>query len=158
MRPAQLLAAVVAMSSVSHALSDAFDNIHGLADVKHALFGRQDGKSEGRNDFQDTYSPSRQTRNNRRKHREAQRSHSRRTSPPGRRAATIGTRPHRQTGRAARKGHPAARSQAGPRPPALTPGYQPAASPWSRPTPLPATSSTKSATTSHSPGTTLRSR
>jgi len=49
MRPAQLLAAVVAMSSVSHALSDAFDNIHGMSDVKHALFGRQDGKSDGQN-------------------------------------------------------------------------------------------------------------
>jgi len=46
MRPAQLLAAVVAMSSVSHALSDAFDNIHGMSDVKHALFGRQDDNKD----------------------------------------------------------------------------------------------------------------
>jgi hypothetical protein len=42
MRPTQLLAAVVAMSSVTTALSDAFDNIHGMSDVKNVLFGRQD--------------------------------------------------------------------------------------------------------------------
>jgi hypothetical protein len=42
MRPSQILAAVVAMSSVTHAMSDAFDNIHGVADVKNILFGRQD--------------------------------------------------------------------------------------------------------------------
>lgn len=40
-----MLAAVVAMSSVTHALSDAFDNIHGLGDVKNVLFGRQDGST-----------------------------------------------------------------------------------------------------------------
>ena len=42
MRPSQILAAVVAMSSVTHAMTDAFDNIHGVADVKNILFGRQD--------------------------------------------------------------------------------------------------------------------
>ena len=42
MRPTQLLAAVVAMSSVTNALSDAFDNIHGLSEAKNILFGRQD--------------------------------------------------------------------------------------------------------------------
>jgi hypothetical protein len=42
MRPSQILAAVVAMSSVTHAMSDAFDNIHGMTDVKNVLFGRQD--------------------------------------------------------------------------------------------------------------------
>jgi hypothetical protein len=42
MRPTQLLAAVVAFSSVTTAISDAFDNIHGLGDAKNALFGRQD--------------------------------------------------------------------------------------------------------------------
>tara|TARA_R110002003_G_scaffold127_10_gene11970 strand:+ start:8899 stop:9042 length:144 start_codon:yes stop_codon:yes gene_type:complete len=41
MRPTQLLAVVVAMSSVASAI-DAFDNIHGMSDVKAALFGRQD--------------------------------------------------------------------------------------------------------------------
>lgn len=46
MRPTQLLAAVMAMSSVTVAISDAFDNIHGLGDVKHVLFGRQDDKQE----------------------------------------------------------------------------------------------------------------
>lgn len=46
MRPTQILAAMVAMSSVSHALTDAFDNIHGLADVKDILFGRQNDNSD----------------------------------------------------------------------------------------------------------------
>lgn len=49
MRPSQILAAVVAMSSVTHAI-DAFDNIHGLTDVKNVLFGRQnDSTSDTRN-------------------------------------------------------------------------------------------------------------
>ena len=44
MRPSQLLAAVVAMSSVTHAMNvkHAFDNINGLTDVKNVLMGRQD--------------------------------------------------------------------------------------------------------------------
>lgn len=42
MRPTQLFAAVVAMSSVTNALSGAFDNIHGLANAKNILLGRQD--------------------------------------------------------------------------------------------------------------------
>ncbi|KAJ4377408.1 hypothetical protein N0V83_000233 [Neocucurbitaria cava] len=46
MRPSQVLAAVLAMSSVSVAISDAFDNIHGLAEVKDVLFGRQDDNSD----------------------------------------------------------------------------------------------------------------
>ncbi|CAO2647806.1 Nn.00g087280.m01.CDS01 [Neocucurbitaria sp. VM-36] len=46
MRPSQLLAAVLAMSSVSVAISDAFDNIHDLAAVKNVLFGRQDDNSD----------------------------------------------------------------------------------------------------------------
>lgn len=47
MRPSQLLAAVFAVSSVSNAMSvsDAFDNVHGLAQVRDVLFGRQnDGR------------------------------------------------------------------------------------------------------------------
>ena len=46
MRPTQVLAAVMAMSSVSVAISDAFDNIHGLSEVKHVLFGRQDNNNK----------------------------------------------------------------------------------------------------------------
>jgi hypothetical protein len=43
MRPSQLLAAVFAVSSVTSAMSvaDAFDNVHGLAQVRDVLFGRQ---------------------------------------------------------------------------------------------------------------------
>jgi hypothetical protein len=43
MRPSQLLAAVFAVSSVTSAMSvaDAFDNVHGLAEVRDVLFGRQ---------------------------------------------------------------------------------------------------------------------
>jgi hypothetical protein len=47
MRPSQLLAAVFAMSSITSAMSmsDAFDGVHGLAEVRDVLFGRQnDGK------------------------------------------------------------------------------------------------------------------
>lgn len=50
MRPSQLLAAVLAMSSATAAMSDAFDNIHGLADVKNVLFGRQDDNSDNNSD------------------------------------------------------------------------------------------------------------
>jgi len=47
MRPSQILAAVMAMSSVSAAMhvSDVFDNIHGLSDVKEVLLGRQDNNN-----------------------------------------------------------------------------------------------------------------
>ncbi|KAJ4322116.1 hypothetical protein N0V94_002584 [Neodidymelliopsis sp. IMI 364377] len=45
MRPSQLLAAVLAMTSVTAAMPDAFDNINGLGDVKNILFGRQDDNS-----------------------------------------------------------------------------------------------------------------
>ncbi|OAL00671.1 hypothetical protein IQ06DRAFT_336169 [Phaeosphaeriaceae sp. SRC1lsM3a] len=46
MRPTQLFAAVVAMSSVTNALSGAFDNIHGLANAKNILLGRQDDNKD----------------------------------------------------------------------------------------------------------------
>jgi len=52
MRPSQLLAAVVAMSSVTHAMNvkHAFDNINGLTDVKNVLMGRQDNNNNNNND------------------------------------------------------------------------------------------------------------
>jgi hypothetical protein len=53
MRPARILAAVVAMSSVTHAISDAFDNIHGLAEAKEALFGRQNDNNNNNNNNND---------------------------------------------------------------------------------------------------------
>jgi hypothetical protein len=46
MRPTQLLAAVVAMASVTNALSGAFDNVHGLDGVKNILLGRQDDQKD----------------------------------------------------------------------------------------------------------------
>jgi hypothetical protein len=46
MRPTQLLAAVVAMSSVTSAISGAFDNIHGLESAKNILLGRQDDNKD----------------------------------------------------------------------------------------------------------------
>ncbi|EFQ88125.1 hypothetical protein CFE70_009947 [Pyrenophora teres f. teres 0-1] len=51
MRPSQILAAVVAFSSATHAISmaDAFDNIHGLTDVKEVLFGRQNNNENNNN-------------------------------------------------------------------------------------------------------------
>jgi hypothetical protein len=42
MRPSQLLAAVVALSSVSAAWPDVFENVNALGEVKNALYGRQD--------------------------------------------------------------------------------------------------------------------
>jgi hypothetical protein len=51
MRPAQLLAAVVAVSSVTSALSGAWDNVYGLADVKNVLMGRQDDRMSTRKGF-----------------------------------------------------------------------------------------------------------
>ncbi|KAJ4365956.1 hypothetical protein N0V95_000331 [Ascochyta clinopodiicola] len=44
MRPSQLLAAVLAMSSLTAAMPDAFANIHGLGDVRN-IFARQDDNS-----------------------------------------------------------------------------------------------------------------
>ena len=41
MRPSQLLAGLLAMTSVTAAMPDAFANIHGLGDVKN-IFARQD--------------------------------------------------------------------------------------------------------------------
>jgi len=51
MRPSQILAAVMAMSSVSAAMqvSDALDNIHGLSNVKAVLLGRQDNSNKDNN-------------------------------------------------------------------------------------------------------------
>jgi hypothetical protein len=48
MRPSQLLAVVFAVSSVTSAMSvaDAFDNVHGLAEVRDVLFGRQNDDSK----------------------------------------------------------------------------------------------------------------
>lgn len=41
MRPSQLLAGLLAMTSVTAAMPDAFANIHGLGDVKN-IFARQE--------------------------------------------------------------------------------------------------------------------
>ncbi|RYN42088.1 hypothetical protein AA0113_g4516 [Alternaria arborescens] len=51
MRPSQILAAVVAMSSVTQAMNvkHAFDNISGLTDVKNVLLGRQDNNNNNDN-------------------------------------------------------------------------------------------------------------
>ncbi|KAJ4350263.1 uncharacterized protein N0V89_008884 [Didymosphaeria variabile] len=46
MRPSQLLAAVVALSSVTAATSNVFDSINALADAKHMLFARQDNQDD----------------------------------------------------------------------------------------------------------------
>jgi hypothetical protein len=56
MRPSQILAAVVAMSSVTHAMNvkHAFDNIHGLTDVKNVLLGRQDNNNNNNNNNDNT--------------------------------------------------------------------------------------------------------
>ncbi|KAJ4382172.1 hypothetical protein N0V86_002503 [Didymella sp. IMI 355093] len=45
MRPSQLLAGLLAMTSVTAAMPDAFANMHGLGDVKN-IFARQDDKSD----------------------------------------------------------------------------------------------------------------
>jgi hypothetical protein len=42
MRPSQLLAAAVALSSVAAAWPDVFENVNALGDVKNAIYGRQD--------------------------------------------------------------------------------------------------------------------
>ncbi|CAN9093373.1 unnamed protein product [Alternaria alternata] len=57
MRPSQILAAVVAMSSVTQAMNvkHAFDNISGLTDVKNVLLGRQDNNNNN-NDNNDNAS------------------------------------------------------------------------------------------------------
>lgn len=51
MRPSQILAAVMAVSSVSTAMhvSDVLDNIHGLSDVKNVLLGRQNNNNNNNN-------------------------------------------------------------------------------------------------------------
>jgi len=51
MRPSQILAAVVAMSSVTQAMNvkHAFDNISGLTDVKNVILGRQDNNNNNDN-------------------------------------------------------------------------------------------------------------
>ncbi|ORY14271.1 hypothetical protein BCR34DRAFT_560562 [Clohesyomyces aquaticus] len=48
MRPSQLLAAVVALSSLSAAWPDVFDGVNALADVRHALYGRQDNSESSK--------------------------------------------------------------------------------------------------------------
>ncbi|KAI8937114.1 hypothetical protein NX059_006328 [Plenodomus lindquistii] len=52
MRPSQILAAVMAMSSLSAAMqvSDVLDNIHGVANVKDILLGRQDNNNNNNNE------------------------------------------------------------------------------------------------------------
>lgn len=44
MRPSQLLAGLLAMTSVTAAMPDAFANFHGLGDVR-SIFARQDDDS-----------------------------------------------------------------------------------------------------------------
>ncbi|KAH3938844.1 hypothetical protein HBH70_060320 [Parastagonospora nodorum] len=63
MRPSQLFAAVVAMSSVTNALSGAFDNIHAISDAKNVLFGRQDNNNNNNNDNKDASSQAPQSSN-----------------------------------------------------------------------------------------------
>ncbi|KAF2464688.1 uncharacterized protein BDR25DRAFT_329012 [Lindgomyces ingoldianus] len=48
MRPTQLLAAVVALSSLSAAWPEAFHNANALADVREALYGRQDNSGSSK--------------------------------------------------------------------------------------------------------------
>ncbi|KAL1799765.1 hypothetical protein ACET3X_000107 [Alternaria dauci] len=56
MRPSQILAAVVAMSSVTQAMNvkHAFDNISGLTDVKNVLLGRQDNNNNNNDNNDNT--------------------------------------------------------------------------------------------------------
>ncbi len=44
MRPSQLLAGLLAMTSVTAAMPDAFANMHALGDIK-SIFARQDDNS-----------------------------------------------------------------------------------------------------------------
>jgi hypothetical protein len=53
MRPSQILAAVVAFSSATHAISNAFENIHGMVEAKNVLFGRQNNDNNNNNDNND---------------------------------------------------------------------------------------------------------
>jgi len=57
MRPSQLLGAVLALSSVSVAMTDAFSNIHGMDGVKDVLFGRQDNNNNNQNDDKSSQAP-----------------------------------------------------------------------------------------------------
>jgi hypothetical protein len=58
MRPSQLLAGLLAMTSVSAALPDAFANFHGLGDVR-SIFARQDDKSSSLIEQQSSNQPTR---------------------------------------------------------------------------------------------------
>jgi hypothetical protein len=49
----------MAMSSVTMAITDAFENIHGLGDAKHVLFGRQDENPEPSSNAPQTTAPPR---------------------------------------------------------------------------------------------------
>lgn len=60
MRPSQLLAGLLAMTSVTAAMPDAFANIHGLGDVKN-IFARQDDKSASASEQQSSNQPTRTT-------------------------------------------------------------------------------------------------
>ncbi|KAF9696873.1 hypothetical protein EKO04_004869 [Ascochyta lentis] len=58
MRPSQLLAAILAMSTVTAAMPDAFANIHGLGDVRN-IFARQDDNSASASEQQSSNQPTR---------------------------------------------------------------------------------------------------
>ncbi|KAF3002024.1 hypothetical protein E8E13_008592 [Curvularia kusanoi] len=58
MRPSQLLAGLLAMTSVTAAMPDAFANIHGLGDVR-SIFARQDDKSASASEQQSSDQPTR---------------------------------------------------------------------------------------------------
>lgn len=58
MRPSQLLAGLLAMTSVTAAMPDAFANFHGLGDVR-SIFARQDDKSASASEQQSSNQPTR---------------------------------------------------------------------------------------------------
>lgn len=61
MRPSQLLAAVLAVSSVSAAWPESFDGINGLAEVKNMIYGRQDNQETSERSQSSTDRPRTQT-------------------------------------------------------------------------------------------------
>jgi len=58
MKPSQLLAGLLAMTSVTAAMPDAFANFHGLGDVR-SIFARQDDKSASASEEQSSNQPTR---------------------------------------------------------------------------------------------------
>lgn len=165
MRPSQILAAVVAFSSATHAISDAFDNIHGLVEAKNVLFGRQNNDNNNNNDsmyFMSSWSRrdtnTVQTRT--RPLQTHQPAHSRQQRRPISQlqqvpaAVTITTtttratrRPHQQQRKPVPTSPQAARhNRASQSLPASTLDYPPVASPWSHRTPSPERNTTRSAT------------